>query len=277
LVKRIDKLKTLTSFACLFTAVAYTGFFAPSANAEAVTLTVYENYAGNSNVGGNGLTAAPGFDSGSWQAAAPGASSKSESYFDATALFGYAVTVGDIASISYWTDKPGNSGSPDWSLYIYTDKVAGDSSFYNSRLTAEPYLTNTPSANDPANTWTQWSTSGGTTNALTFYDSARDGGVQGTYSDPTLAGIQNGGNAYAWSGGSSNNYNTEDVLYFSVQTGSAWAYGFNGLVDGLTVNLKNGDSAAINFEATPEPGTLFLGGLGGLGLLVAAKRRAWKR
>lgn len=153
-------------------------------------------------------------------------------------MFGYSVTVGDIASVSYWTNKPGDSSTPDWSLYIYTVKQTGDTHFYHSRLTAEPYLTSTPSIDDPANAWAEWSTGGGATNTLQFYDLNRNGNVNYALDNPTLAQIQNGGGSYTWAGtGMTNNYNPEVVEYFSLQTAMSWGYGFNGLVDGLTINL----------------------------------------
>jgi hypothetical protein len=223
-------------------------------------------------VAGNGSTGAPGFDTSSWQSPADG--SKSEFYITPTAIFGHSVTVGDIASMSYWTNKPG--GTSDWTLYIYTAfEGSGDTgSFYHSRLNAEPYITGTPAVDDPDNTWVEWSTDGGDTNPLEFYDVARDGGNFGSIgNDPTLAQLQNFGNAYSWSGGSTNNYNSEDVSYFSLQTGSAWAGDFSGLVDGLTITLKNGDTANINLEAAPEPGTWALAGFAGLAILTVGKKK----
>lgn len=242
--------------------------------ASAGSITLYPSSA--SNVIGNSSTFAPGFPSGSWQAAAPTPGSKSELYVPASALFSTPVTISDISSISYWTNKPGNSGSPDWSFYIYTAKTGtGDTgSFYHSRLTSEPYLTNTPSASDPANTWHEWSTND-PNNPMRFYDSNRDGGVFGTYTDPTLANLQSGPVTWPTSG-TTYNYGGDTVSLFSLQTGSLWAYGFNGLVDGVTITLNNGDVGTINLEAAqpvPEPSSLALFGFGSAALAGWRLRR----
>ena len=153
-------------------------------------LTLDPDGAGVTNVNGNTGTSAPGFGSGSFPA--PGVGGKSEVYISMNSLFGHDVTIGNIASISFWTNKPGDAGDPDWTLLLYTAKTGTDDtgSFYHSRLNSEPYFTQTPSASDPSNTWHQWSTDG--PNPLLFYDQPRSGNF-GTYSDPTLAQLQSGG------------------------------------------------------------------------------------
>ena len=200
--------------------------------ASASSITLYANpAAGSIGVEGN---AAPGFGSGSWQGNPVGSPAKSEFYFSPAFLgFSGPVLFSDINSISYWTNKPGTAGDPDWALYIYTKPTGTDDSagWYKSRLTAEPYFTNTASV--PANTWHEWSTSD-PTNPLRFYDAPR-AGYFGTYTDPTLATLQGG--SYTWTNPitlaqATHDYRNEEILFFSLQTGSGWANGFNGLVAG---------------------------------------------
>jgi len=235
-----------------------------------------------SQVSANTSTSAPGFASSSWQQSG---NTKAELYIGAGSLFTGAVKIKDIASISYWTNKPGGAGDPDWTLLLYTAKTATDNSgtWYKSRLNAEPYFTQTPTGSDPANTWHQWS-SNDPSNALRFYDQPR-GGAYGTYVDPKLAQLQTG--PVIWSvSGVSHDYSSEVISTFSLQTGSAWANGFAGLVDGLTITLNDDSSATaldgsrtvnINLEAlaaVPEPSTLAIAGLGALGFLgYGLKRR----
>lgn len=246
------------------------------ASAGSITsLTLYPGSA--SNVIGDGSTSAPGFSSGSWQADATSAGAKSELYVPAGDLFSGSVTINDIQSISYWTNKPGSSSDPDWSFTIYTAKTgSGDTgSFYHSRLTSEPYLTNTSSANDPSNTWHKWSTDD-PSNPMRFYDSNRDGGVFGTYNDPTLADLQAGTINWPKPGATPYNYGGDTISLFSLQTGSAWANGFTGLVDGVTITLKSGDVGTINLEAAqpvPEPSSLALFGFGAAALAGWRLRR----
>ena len=243
------------------------------ARAEVTSITLLPG--AGTNVSGNAGTSAPGFVSGSWQS--PGVGGKSESYIAASTLFPTfgAVTINDLASISYWTNKSGTTADVDWTFLIYTAPTGigtGDvSPGYHSRLNAEPYFTQTPNASVTANTWHEW-TSGGA-NALLFYDQPR-GGSFGTYADPTLADLQAG--TVTWGNSVTYDYRTsaDTISYFSLQTGSAWANGFNGLVDGMTITLKNGDVGIVNFEATaagaavPLPiaawmGISLVGGLGG--------------
>ena len=243
-----------------------------TAGATTTEITLLPSYAGaeGSVTGIQGLSA-PGFESGSWAYNQGGADPKAEVYIDPASLFNGTVTVGDIASISYFTNKPNTPGNVDWSFYIYTDKTGtGDTgSFYHSRLISEPYLSPNGASYTP-NAWTQWDSN--TTTGLRVYDTARDGGVQGTQNDPFLGNAFNGSITYP-TNGATVNYTGETVEYFSLQTGSSWSAGFPGLVDGLTITLKDGDVGIVNFEAVPEPSTWVSSGL----MVVALGAFAFRR
>ena len=230
--------------------------------------------ASGSNVSGVTGNSAPGFGTGSWQQTG---NTKSEYYVTPTALFGHSVAISDIESISWWTNKDTGGGAVDWYLAIYTVPTGvGDSGgWYHTRLNSEPYFASDTQA---ASTWKQWSTANAT-NPLTFFDAPRTS-VFGTYNDPTLAELQAG--AINWAsiagyGGAAPtvNYSSEVIGAFSLQTGTAWASGFTGLLDGLTVTLKNGDVGTVNFEAVPLPSSALmgLGLLGGLAVIGVRRRR----
>src|SRR5882724_7520684 len=88
--------------------------------ATTTTLTLLPG--SGSNVAGS-YNPAPGFPSGSWQANAPTAGSKSEVYIAAGSLFSQPVTISDIASVTYWTNIAGTGADPNWTFYIYTAKT----------------------------------------------------------------------------------------------------------------------------------------------------------
>ena len=255
-----------------FAALALTAGAALSAHA----LDFLPSYAGIDALGaiaGNSTMHAPGFGTGSWQQSG---NAKAQVYFDATAIFGRNVTVGELQSISYFTNKSGGYGAPDWTLAIYTKTGTGSDSagWYGSRLNAEPYYTNTLSA--AGNQWNQWSTAAGQT-ALRFYDAPRTGHF-GAYDDPTLAALTAGSVTFDPTTASpvSRNYSTESVRFFTLGTGSVWSTGFDGKVDGLTVTLSDNTSRSFNLEAVaavPEPGTYALL-MAGLGVVVTVSRRA---
>jgi hypothetical protein len=246
----------------------------PLAMASAVTLL--PTSAGVVSAAGSTAGGAPGFGTSSFS---ENGSTKGEIYVSSVALFGRQVRVADIASISYFTNKPGASSSVDWSFYIYTALTASGNagSFYHSRLISEPYQSTTQPA-VAANTWHQW-TSGGSS-AMTFYDSERAGNL-GAAGDPTLANIDAG--AVTWpSTGNVVDYRNELVNLFSLQTGSAWSAGFLGLVDGLTITLNDGEVGTVNLESpnavagVPEPESIALLVIGAIGLFAAARRKQRK-
>ncbi len=208
-----------------------------------VTPTSIGIFDANNTVGAPG-DYAPGFNTSSIASNGVG---KTDAYFTPENLFNRSVTVGEVASISYWT-KTGatHTVSPaDWGLVLYTKPYAGDAStpaWYGDRYGAEPYFSSNLS--DPANTWNLWS-SNGTSNQLRFYESTAGapGANFGSYTDPFWTQF------IAQNALSGQPRASQELLYFSLQTGSATAAGFTGKVDGLTITLTDGSVARINFEA----------------------------
>jgi hypothetical protein len=201
------------------------------------------------NVVGVSGDAAPGFATGSF---ASDGSDKTDMYFTPESLFGRAVKVGQVQSMSFWTKKGTTHvvDPRDWYLNIYTKPFAGDVStptWYGSRFGAEPYF----SINlvDPANTWNEWTTDGAI-NQLRFFESTQGapGATFGSYTDPEWTTF-----IAANSLGTTVPRKNQEVLFFSIQTASAWAAGFEGQVDGVTIQLTDGSIATINFEASAPP------------------------
>lgn len=225
--------------------------------------------------------AAPGFGTGSFQA---NGSAKTAITFDPTTLFGSGAsfTVADIANISFWTKQsalPSDGTYLNWYLELYTPATGSDDdAWYHRRLNFEPYFSpDLSDANQPADTWVQWSTDA-SANQLRVFDANRGdmGPVYGTYTDPFLSDIQTGPVDWStfYSGYESTpvTYENDQVWFMAISTGSGWANGFDGQVDGVTVTLHNGQTATIDFEAIPAPASATLMALGVLGF--ARRRRA---
>lgn len=186
---------------------------------------------------------APGFASGSF---ASDGSGKTDIQFSPQSFFGRDVSIGEIKSMSYYT-KTGATHTVDprdWFVNIYTKPYVGDVStptWYGDRIGTEPYFSE--SLSDPANTWNQWNTVIGN-NQLRFFESTAGapGATFGSYTDPHWDAFK-AGNAL-----SGQPYAGHQVLYFAIQTGSAWANGFTGQLDGFRMELLDGSVVTVNFE-----------------------------
>jgi len=209
---------------------------------------------------------APGWDTGSWQGSVPtGAVAPNhftQLYLTPDVLFGRDVEIGELESISYWTKKDSlhTTNAADWFYQMYTKPYAGSpgSSWYGNRINSEPYFSQ--NLNAPANTWNQWVTDAGEDNRLRFFDSSS--GYFGSYTDGFLSDLT-----------SDPNYTDQEILFISLALGTAWAGGFEGQLDGLSIQLTDGSIANVNFEAIPEPGSLMLVGLGSVLALARRPRR----
>jgi hypothetical protein len=238
---RRHSLSLLAALCCTFFGAIAAADAATSTN---IVVTPTSPVFDENNVAGVSFDAAPGFPSGSFASDGAG---KTDMQFAPEALFLRPVTLGEIARMSYWTKKgTTHSADPaDWYLNIYTKPYAGDIStatWYGDRIGTEPYFAS--GLNDPAGQWNQWTTDG-TSNRLRFFESTA--GYFGSYTDPDWATFV-AGNAL-----SGQPYAGHEVLYFSVQTGSAWANGFTGKVDGVRIELTDGSVATINFENPTLP------------------------
>lgn len=218
---------------------------APAPTNIALVVTPSSTVYDSKNVTGVSGDFAPGFPGGSL---ASNGTAKTDMYFPPSMLFGRDIALGEVASVTYWTKKGTvhSGGDPgDWFLNIYTKPYAGQigGSFYGTRIGSDPYFSQ--NLTDPVNTWNLWS-SDGPTNWTRFYESTY--GYFGSYTDPHWDAFV-GGTSLAGSRGPGVPYATQPVLFFSLQTASAWAAGFTGQLDGFTVELSNGSVATVNFEA----------------------------
>jgi hypothetical protein len=197
---------------------------------------------------------APGYPTGSIAHNGGTGLFKSEAYITPESLFGREITLGEIASIKYWTKKGTTHTADiyDWFLVTYTKRYAGQigSSFYGVRLATEPYYSENLA--DPANTWNQWTSVGGN-NWLRFYESTY--GYFGSYSDPHYSTFV-AGTSLAGSRGPGVPYASQPVLFFSPQTASGFPAGFTGQIDGMRIELTNGAVADLNFEANSDDATV---------------------
>jgi hypothetical protein len=145
------------------------------------------------------------------------------------------LTINDIASISYWTNRPtGTAASQDWAVYIYTrtDGVNDASSWYGYKFI------NNYASHTATDSWVQYST---------------DNGM--LIGGKTLAALKS-------------SYGDELIEMFSVQTMTNYA-DFNGYMDGLVITLTDGSIGRVNF--VPEPATIAILGLGVLCLVRKRK------
>jgi len=171
------------------------------------------------------------FGTGSWAnvANSPGAK-KVNAYVTPEELFGHAVAINDIASITYFTKAP--AANENWYINIYTKQtgVGDDGGFYKHRFFNTDY---TSYAEDGA-----WHNN--TLGSITR--SSGSGGVSASIA--------------AWQA----SYGTEFIRFFSPQTNSA-LNGNDAQIDGLQVTLTNTEVGSVNFEAAivPLPPTVWMG------------------
>lgn len=166
-----------------------------------------------------------------------------------------SMTIDDIASISYYTNRPdGTPAGQDWAVFIYTrpDGSNDKSSWYGYRFV------NNYGEHTETDAWTQYSTSS-TSAPMTFTDNA---GNAGSFSGQNLDYLKD-------------NFGSEYVEMISIQTMSNYN-GFDGYMDGLEITLTSGSVGQVNFEPVPLPPSAFMlltgvMGVGGFG--VWRKRR----
>ncbi len=220
---------------------------APVVTGNALVVTPSSPVFDSKNVNGVAGDSAPGFAGGSF---ASNGIAKTDMYFTPSVLFDRDVALGEVKSMSYWTKKGTEhvTDPRDWFLAIYTKPYPGQSGggWYGTRIGSEPYFSENLA--DPIDTWNQWTTGDGLAyynNWLRFFESTY--GYFGGYGDPHWDAFI-GGVSLAGARGPGVPYATQPILTFSLQTGSAWAAGFTGQIDGFRIELSNGSVATVNFE-----------------------------
>jgi hypothetical protein len=163
--------------------------------------------------------------------------------------------VSDLKSISYFTNRPdGTAAGQDWWIQVYTrpTTVNDEKTWYHDKFT------NNYNEHSETGAWTQYSTDG----SMTFND-------DGSATEMTLSELQNAEIRGGLVG-------DQFIEMISVQTNSGWN-GFDGYIDGLRIELQNGNVGIVNFEAVPEPASLVMWGLLGVAGLCGVTGRRRKR
>ncbi|WP_319583994.1 PEP-CTERM sorting domain-containing protein [uncultured Pseudodesulfovibrio sp.] len=255
--------------------------FSSFAMAAVYNMTVYADQA-TGVIGVNGDYPLAQTSGSSWSA--DNSAYKAEWGLDASTLFGRTVTLSDVVGMSYWTKKPTShvEQAPDWYFHFYTTPFENSpgSAWYGYRLNTEPYFS--ANLNENVNEWNQWAIGGqNDTNALRFFDSSSSN-YWGSYTDPLWEEF------LTQTGLGDRVYGDQELLSIAMATGSGWNADFYGLLDGLSISVKNIDITGapivdtynINFEAaavpTPEPSSflLLLAGLGGFGFMLHRRNKA---
>jgi len=165
-----------------------------------------------------------------------------------------SVTIGELASISYFTNRLTGLAGNDWWLTIYTVATGSDdsASWYKSRIQVHP------NGGLSAGVWNQLSTDGAGANALNaFYDSNSGR----TLSNATWSDVINGITA--------RDYSVEEIMMIDIKLGYNNGPVIESQLDGISFTHTNGD--IVNINAVPEPTTMALIGAGVAAM--AAKRR----
>jgi len=216
--------------------VLFTPWVGRTLNVIDVTVTPYGPLAldGTMAIGVDG-DSAPGFAPGAIRA--PAALPYTRYGFAPALLLGRPMVVGEIHSVTYYTKKATlhTVDAADWYFQFYTDPyVGGHATWYGDRVQTEPYFAE--NLTETAGTWTQWATAEGADNRLRFFDSSPPANYYGSYTDGFLDDLT-----------SDPHYTAQPVMLMYLGVGSAWAASFDGLLDGVVVELISGETMSFNF------------------------------
>lgn len=166
---------------------------------------------------------------------------------------GHGLTVGDLKNLTFITKKGAAiPADRDFWITIYTKRqndTFDSGSWYDSRLHARPDVgTGYSYTTDPGN-WRLWSTdeAASTTNALLFYESVRPGMPGYATLTEMAAGPTDWNNDTV----ADHDYTAEEILTLTLTTDSGWG-GFDGYVDGLGIELKDGRLGQIDLSDGPH-------------------------
>jgi hypothetical protein len=175
-------------------------------------------------------------------------------------IFGVSdVTVGDLDSLSYWTQRgaldPLDGSYPDWRFTIYTEDTEASGGWYDHRIQFTY-----PNAYD--NNWNQWTAGGSGTNLTVSQIRSGDG----TY--PTIPGTGLLTDLYT-------TFGSENIMFIDIIASYATASPpSDSYLDGVELSYSGGThTASIDLMAIPEPVSMIFFGTGMAGVFGFVARR----